>query len=392
MTKPISPVLLIGTSFSAAPLLHVLKAMGLEVAVCGAAPDDPCVAWADHYFPIDYSDSEELLELVRQEKFSALCPSCNDYAYLSAATVSAILGYSGFDLPDATTILHNKAAFRAFAQRHGFPVPRAKPADAHDLAALHYPVLVKPTDSFSGRGCVKLSSPEDLSEAIEEAILASRQSRALVEEFIEGTLHSHSAFLRSQSVVAEVFVDEFCTAYPFQVNCSNSPSRLEPKLRRQVRECINDLAKALGLVDGLLHTQFIVRGNEFYLIECMRRCPGDLYYHLVSYATGVPYIENYLRPFLGQSMTFPVTFTTIPWARHTLSLSSNAVIWSFNHRIPAVETRYFPLRESGSFVREAPYGKFAILFARFEDTERLFDITPALQDYIVLNTGELFCS
>ncbi|GAB6041968.1 ATP-grasp domain-containing protein [Endothiovibrio diazotrophicus] len=384
------PILLVGTSFSAAPLLHALKAMGRQVAVCGAAPNDPCVAWADRYFPIDYSDPHALLELVRSEGFSALCPSCNDYAYLSAATAATALGLPGFDRPEATTTLHDKAAFRAFAQREGLPVPRARPADAATLSDLRYPVLVKPTDSFSGRGCVKLDDPAGLPEAITEARRVSRRAEAVVEEFIDGALHSHSAFLRGQAVAAEVFVDEFCTVYPYQVNCSNAPSRLGAALRRRVRESIDHLATTLDLTDGLLHTQFMVRGDEFFLIECMRRCPGDLYSHLVSLSTGVPYIENYLRPFLGQPMAFPEQ-TAIPWARHTLSLPTDAVIWSFSQRLPAAEVRYYPLRESGSQVRGAPYDKFAILFARFEETGRLFEITPALQDYLSLNTGEQTC-
>lgn len=251
-------ILLIGTSFSAAPLAQVLKRWGKTVAVCGSLPYDPCVAWADLYFQIDYSDPQALKELVTQESFSALCPSCNDYAYLSAASVANELGYLGFDDPETTLILSNKAHFRAFTAQHGLPAPRARKVivDHCDLADLDYPLLVKPTDSFSGRGVTRIENRENLDIALSSAMETSRQAQVVVEEFIEGSLHSHSAFLKDQTIAADFLVDEFCTVYPYQVDCSNSPSYLNEIVHTRMRQCITELAHALHLCDGLLHTQF----------------------------------------------------------------------------------------------------------------------------------------
>ena len=60
-----------------------LKANGQAVAVCGVSLEDPCHAYADHANPIDYSQRDLLLDLVRRESIDYLCPSCNDYSYLS---------------------------------------------------------------------------------------------------------------------------------------------------------------------------------------------------------------------------------------------------------------------------------------------------------------------
>ena len=381
-------VLLVGSSFSAAPLLDALKSMGKEVAVCGNLPTDPCVTWADAYYSLDYSDPQALADLVKTESFSALCPSCNDYSYLAATAVASMLGLPGFDCPETTSILHNKARFRDFAMRHGIPVPRAWILiDAENWAttAFPYPLLVKPTDSFSGRGICKVESSNELAPAIEAGQLASQQGKVLVEEFIDGTLHSHSAFLSGQIIAEDFFVDEFCTVYPYQVNCSNSPSHLSIAIRNRVRDCITEIAQLLSLTDGLLHTQFMVRGHDIYIVECMRRCPGDLYYHLVSLSTQVAYIQNYLRPFLGEVIIPSPKHGNIPWARHTISLPTSAIVWSLGHKIPSSEVRLFPLRESGSLIGQAPYDKSAIIFARFDDQKELFRITPDLHELITLD-------
>lgn len=381
-------VLLVGTSYSAAPLLLALRGRGLSVAVCGARPDDPCVALADAYHPLDYADREALLQLVATQAFDFVCPSCNDYAYLSAAYVAERLGLPGFDRLETATLLHNKALFRDFAAASGIPSPRAVRLgdDTPDPARLQLqpPVLVKPVDSFSGRGVVKLEDLSQLADSLAAARRESRSSAILVEEFVAGTLHSHSAFLAGGAIVEDFFVDEFCEVYPYQVDCSNHPSRLPAAVRDAVRSAIATLAERLALADGLLHTQFISGPRGVFLIECMRRCPGDLYYHLIEFSTAARYVENYVAPFVAQAFRAPATGEAQPWARHTISFPRDTFFWSFGQAIPAEEVRTFPLCESASLVRAAPYGKAAIVFARFRSPEAAFAETQTLRDHLTL--------
>ncbi|PTU67281.1 carbamoyl-phosphate synthase small subunit [Chromobacterium sp. Panama] len=383
-------VLLVGTSFSAAPLLFALRRRGFRVAVCGAQSSDPCVAYADAYHPLDYSDRETLLHLIQQQGYRYVCPSCNDYAYLSASYAAHRLGLPGYDTPAATAIIHNKARFRAHAEAIGLSSPRARAAD--DPAAvrqLRLPLLVKPTDSFSGRGMQRVEQYAELAAALDQAKLESRDGEAVVEEFINGSLHSHSAFLAGGEIAHDAFVDEFCQTYPYQVDCSNSPSRLSETVKTRVRDEVLRLAASLCLADGLIHTQFINGPDRPYLIESMRRCPGDLFYHLVEFSTGGRYLDSYVAPFIGQALP---SYTPAPlsyWARHTVSFATETVFFSLSPKLPqALDIRVFPLAESASAVRPAPYGKAAIVFARLSDQEALFDIAPRLASFFPAHTLE----
>jgi hypothetical protein len=383
--------LLVGTSYGAAPLLMALKSFGFSVAVCGARPDEPCVALADTYHAIDYSDRNALLRLVSEQRYAFICPSCNDYAYMAAAYVAECLGLPGFDRLETATLLHDKARFRDFAATSGLPSPAAVTVrDGADAATsrLHPPLLVKPSDSFSGRGVSRVANLSRLPKAIAEAMRETRLGTVVVEEFIVGTLHSHSAFVASGRIIEDFFVDEFCEIYPYQVDCSNHPSRLPETVRDEVRCAIATLADRLALADGLLHTQFISGPRGIFLIECMRRCPGDLYYHLVEFSTAARYIENYVAPFVGRPMRASATDVGTAWARHTISFPNDTVFWSFAHAIPAREIRVFPLCESASLVRAAPYGKAAILFARFDTSAEAFAVTQHLRDHLTLFASE----
>lgn len=383
-------ILLVGTSFSAAPLLLTLRQQGFLIAVCGAQPDDPCVALADAYHPLDYADPQALLALIQREGYRHVCPSCNDYAYLSACHAANLLGLPGYDTAQVSATLHNKTRFRAHAQAIGLSAPRACAADdTAALQALSLPLLVKPSDSFSGRGMQRVTRYEDLDAAIAAARQASRSGGAVVEEFISGSLHSHSAFLQDGQILQDVFVDEFCQTYPYQVDCSNAPSCLSDTVKDRVRQEILRLVQSLQLVDGLLHTQFIDHDGQPYLIEPMRRCPGDLYYHLVTFSTGMPYLENYVAPFAGLPMRGGQPAAAACWARHTISFAQDSVFFSLSPQIPAAQdVRIFPLADSAASIRAAPYGKAAIVFARLPDTATLFDLTPKLGSLFPANTLE----
>jgi formate-dependent phosphoribosylglycinamide formyltransferase (GAR transformylase) len=378
--------LLVGSSFSAAPIFFVLKKYGLHVSVCGNVKTDPCHQYADASLYIDYSKPEELVSVLQSEKFDYLVPTCNDYSYMSCALVAEKHGFVGFDRHEVAAILHTKSEFRQVIEKHLLPGPRfrkQKEEQPIEAGRLRFPLLVKPIDSFSGRGMTKVMSNAELPTAVRDALQASRSGEVVLEEFIDGSLHSHSAFIEKQKVVLDFFVDEFCTVYPYQVNCSNYPSVLSDGIRSAVRGAINQLASILGLNDGLLHTQFIASGDEFWIIECMRRCPGDLYGALIGFSTGVDYADLFARPFLN--MQLPTESREIAakyFGRHTISKESPLVNFSFSHNIPATNVEIVPLKSSGEKLGVAPFDKLAILFAEYSNRETMLDVTPRLADFV----------
>lgn len=384
-------VLLVGSSFSAVPFFYCLKRRGFHVSVCGALKNDPCHEYADASIFVDYSDRERLLEVVESHGFDYLVPVCNDYSYLSSAWVAEKMGHPGFDDFSIAEQLHTKAAFRQVLTDRSLPCPAAIEF-GDELDGLNrvpdFPVLVKPVDGFSGRGISRVGEKEALAVAVERARQASRSARVLVESYVEGQLCSHSAFLRAGRVVVDFFVDEYCTVYPYQVNCSNHPSIISMKWRDVIRSAIEDIAGYLGLSDGLIHTQFMVNDADVFIIECMRRCPGDLYGHLVELSTGVPYHDLYLRNFIGESLPDGVVYSSRPFGRHTVSSKLPGVMTSFRFRGDALNSEIFSLKGSGESIGAAPFDKAAIVFSEFPSERAMFDQVPEFADRVELSFYE----
>lgn len=364
-------VLLIGSSFSAMPFLFALKRLGADVTVIGKYESDPCHNFVEHSIYEDYSNPEVLLEVCRTHGFDYIVPTCNDYSYVAGSAVADILGLPGFDSPKVTTILHTKDAFRAFCAEIGVPAPQilGEVTAEHGIdavaAKLAGPALIKPVDSFSGRGVELVHHAEELRPAVARATAMSRTKRAVVENFVEGALHSHTAFIADGKIVWHDFVDEFCEVYRYQVDRSRYPTRLTAALRASVQESIARIVAALGLCDGLLHTQFIASEEAFWIIECMRRCPGDLYGHHFKFSFGYDYEAEFVAGFVGRQPAAPTADgARVAIERRVLSVDDPAAFFAVELQAEHANAIFVPLKESGQKLEAAPFDKAGILFLK----------------------------
>lgn len=371
-------VLLVGSSFSAMPMLKCLRERGLAVTTIGKYKNDPCHRYSDMQILEDYSDPNTLLQICREQTFDFIVPTSNDYSYMSAAFVANEMGFPGFDEAESTNIIHYKNRFREFCQTINVPVPKiyGKLAvhNKIELADFKGKALVKPVDSFSGRGVTLVHDANEAALAATAAFKMSKSGSAVVEEFVEGTLHSHTAFLRSGRVEWYDFVDEFCSVHPYQVDRSHYPSRLNALTRSAVNEAISKIVSELNLVDGLLHTQFIASESEYWIIESMRRCPGDLYGHHFRYALEFDYEDSYVCGFIGERPKFPRRDSAISKVeRCVISTSENLPFFASGFRAANREVVFVPLKESGQLLDAAPFDKAGIAFFIGEASGAAFD-------------------
>ncbi len=382
--------LILDAGFASLPLQQAVKIAGFRTLVCSGKEQDAGMQTADITCNQNYADSEAVLKIAQQHHVSAVLPGVTDISYLSGCRVAHTLGLPGFDTPEVSDTIFLKDKFRAWALGKGLPVPQAA-WTAEQARHLTLPLLVKPVDAYSGNGITKVTDWAMLDMAIETARSASPGKQYVVENFCEGALYSHSAFIRNGEIACEFFVDEYCTVYPWQVNSSSLSQNLSSGMRDSVSECMQSIVNDLRLVDGLLHTQFIASEDQFWLIELTRRCPGDLYSRLIELSTGVNYAEWFVAPFLG--VPNPVAprrpAQTRAIARHTVSVDRAMRFTGFNFKsLPADLVEMIPLTRPGGLVGPAPGDRAGLIFAEFRDDAALRQMTPHLKDYFLLNAYE----
>ena len=373
-----SRVLLVDTNVSSAPIHDLLVRLGHEVFVVGANPRDFLAKVSKHHIDLDYGNLDLLRECVDALEFDYIVPGCNDLSYQVCSLLAEERGGVGIDMPDAARAISSKDKFRSVAQRLGLPVPKVYVLGE---SAISTAVIVKPVDAFSGRGVtvVEDGAHDKLVLAVERARSFSRTQQYLIEEFVFGQLYSHTAFIADGRVWGDFFVEEHCTVNPFVVDTSRVIFDMPDALRDSLRENVATLARELKLGDGLVHTQFILGKEQYWLIEVTRRCPGDLYSRLIELSTGFSYVENYVRPFLGGKGPGSQPPLQKSWVmRHTVSRAEGGAFGSIGFTVPLAIEVFVPLITTGDELKGSPYGRAGLLFARAsskEDLGALFDLT-----------------
>jgi biotin carboxylase len=244
----------------------------------------------------------------------------NAVSYLARSeSIDRIVALDEFDLEMASTLrehlripgmgettvryFRDKLAMRMRAQEHGVPVPEFVPIQNYDrireyLATVPPPWVLKPRLSASAIGIKKLERAEELWPILDQ--LADRQSFHLIERFIPGNVYHVDSIVSEGKVVfaeAHGYVNP-----PFQVYhggglfATNTLEIGSPE-ERALRDLNSKVARALGLIRGVLHTEYI-RGDadgRFYFLETAARAGGAFIVEMIEAATGINLWREWAR-------------------------------------------------------------------------------------------------
>ena len=358
-------VVLVDAGFSARPLKQAIETAGYRVHTVGVRKTDAlAIENPQHHF-LDYSNVNDLRKLIEQLKPAAVLPGCTDLSYEVCCQLAESGLTEGFESSDNLRQLHDKAAFRALCQRHDILVPQTF-ASIDEALLASCPLVVKPTDAFSGKGITVLEAPTSTSIrfAQEAAIGASRSKNFVMEECVKGQLFSFSAFLSAGRVDQAFSVVEYGFVNPLVVDTSFvvDAKSTEIILARHTEV----LCAALGITNGLFHIQYILTADGPCLIEVTRRCPGDLYSELIYRSLGFDYAARYTSSFLPETrpaVSRPPSDTRYRHViRHTVTGSKTGYLASLEFKNSEALKAWYPLAVSGAAMAPSPSGRVGVAF------------------------------
>ena len=372
-------ILLLDTNFSAKPIYDFLQKKG-NVFVMGNRPDDYLAKICRNYINQDYANIDEVLSFIEESKIDYLVPGGNDFSYNICSKINQITkNFFNIDTPKIDDIINDKEKFRKFGLKNNLHVPKLINED-NILSSL--PVIIKPVDAYSGHGITIINdnNKDKIEEAISIAKSYSIKQQCVIEEYIQGQLYSHSAFISNGKIIEDFIVKEFCSTNKYVVDISFVDNHFPKDVLALLREDIEKIAENLKLTDGLIHTQFIVDKHDFWLIEITRRCPGDLYSELIEFSTGFPYAEYYARPFLNiKNPTYSELRTDKNILRHTISFKKESHFKYLRIREELKIRKLFPLVQPGDIVQESPFGRVGLLFTEFNEETDMLKVIPQFE-------------
>lgn len=300
-------ILILNGTISEIPIIKKAQEMGFYVVTTGNMPELPGHSAADEYIPEDYSDCEAVLRLVRENGIEGIVSCANDFGVITSAYVAENMGWKGHDTYANARLMHHKNEFKDYFLAKGLPTPFYKVFGSPDEAKAYcrdctYPVVVKASDLTGGKGIRRAENYEEAQSAIDTAFAMSRIKQVLIEQYIEGVQQSIVVFLKDRKIAVTSSSNIYCMKNPYLVQAETYPAENFAAVRDKLHKVMLTMAEDLGLVDGILSFQYIVKDGVPYVIDMMRRCFGNETLLLADVMTGFPWEEAYIRAALGMSL------------------------------------------------------------------------------------------
>lgn len=288
----IKKILIIGVSDYLNPIINILKKKKILFYLVGL--NNKKSEFNKKIIKINYLDKEKVLKIAKKIGITHIIPDCNDTSYLTASYVANKLKIQGYEQLRISKLLLNKRLFYFFCLKNKIKIPKFYYCKKEQLLKknIKFPILIKPEESYSGIGIIKIDKKKILKKI-------NYKNKLLFSEFIKGELYSHSCFVNKNKIINSYFVKEYCLNYPYTVDFSKTERRGNNKSQEKVIKVVSKLIKLLKIQSGLVHTQYIVNKNNIYLIEVTRRLPGDFYNELIKLSYGNNnYLNNYINNFV----------------------------------------------------------------------------------------------
>ncbi|RLA49453.1 MAG: phosphoribosylglycinamide synthetase [Gammaproteobacteria bacterium] len=383
-------ILILNGSHSEIPLINAAKNLDYKVITAGNDPSLPGHKYADEYCNEDFSDKEAVLSLAVDLGIDAICSPANDFGALTAAYVAEALNLPGHDTYETALTLHHKDRFKIFTEKHDFPSPRAKSFSGSDKAIrfvedLELPLIVKPVDLTGGKGVSVIHENKQALQAVRSALSMSRVGRIVVEEYFDGTLHSFSSFIVNGEVTFYFSDNEYSYINPYLVTTSAAPATNIDRFATRLIQSVEYISKVLGLVDGVVHIQYLADGDSFSIIEITRRCSGDLYPYPVSMACAVDWGEVIVKAEAGWEATNLTESRQRGFVgRHCLMSEGNGVIKDIfiSDKIRSYIVDKYLWRNKGDLIGDFMSTKIGVLVLSYPSIDEMEDITANISSHV----------
>jgi biotin carboxylase len=288
-------------------MVRKAKALGLRVLVLQhpeRAAAAPCPS-ADVLRIVDYTDLAAVAaaagELRESDGFAAAV-SFNEPALEAAGHVNDLFGLGGTGLA-VTRRMRDKWAMRRALDGSGLaPVgaaPLTERAGIDRFADRYgYPLIVKPADGTASYGVFRLDGPRDADAVWQQvtALRGHRMQRAsmplsvgdfIIEQYVDGAEFSVECFSFAGRHVVIAVTEKLTADEHFAELGHLMPARLDAQAEAALREATSRLLDAVGLRDGLSHTEIRLGRDGPAIIETHNRFGGDGIQRLVEGAFGI---------------------------------------------------------------------------------------------------------
>ena len=304
--------IVLGGTIPHCELIRQLKNRGYYTILVDYYDNPPAKEFADMHIKESTLDEDKVLAIAEQYNADLTISGCVDQANKTACYVLEKMGkhypYSYQKASDITA----KSYMKRVMLDNGIPTAKyisveksfdASILDNLEVYGLHYPVIVKPTDSNSANGVKKALNKKELEQYLSEALEISRTSRAIIEEFMTGAEISAYCYIHHHKAKLLMSAERICVTEGENKTIRNyatiAPARISHQASLNAELVAEQIANACGIDNTPFFFQGMVSGDEVKVIEFAPRVAGGISFKTIKDNTGFDDIEAVIDSYLG---------------------------------------------------------------------------------------------
>lgn len=303
-------VLLIGGGIGQLHLARKLHDKGIYFVVVAYNIIDEVRLLANKVIKQDLFDLEGVLAIAKEEKVEAVLSDQHDLFIPTVAYVAEHMNLPGNRYEQVITYC-DKNKFRTVCDQVGVPVPKHHDVTNSAISLSEYglslPVMVKPADSQSSVGVVKVVDENELQPALTNAISLSRSGSAIIEEFFVGQEIVCEGVIQDGNYYNLDFADRVYFNLPDKfIPCQTIfPSAIPDDVKQRIMECEKRIAQFEQPRFAIVHSEYLWNKdtNEIRCVESALRGGGVfISSHLIPACTGIDINDVLIDYALGKQI------------------------------------------------------------------------------------------
>jgi biotin carboxylase len=307
--------IIIGAGTEQEKIYHLAKEMGLKILSTDINPQAHCVQFSDKFVMASTRNPEQTIDALKAININnpiGVITLANDVP-LTVARVAEHYGLPAMSPRTAENFASKMLMKQAF-QKAGVPTPRYKVVESYEEAR-HFvenvnvtAYIIKPNDGRGSLG-VRYFERDVFTLALFDEVSAIANGAAiLIEEFIVGMQISSESYLRENEIftpaLAERNYEKLQETKPIVLEDGGTiPPILASGMEDKIDEVILQAANSLGLEEGTIKGDLVVRDGQIYVIEMAGRLSGGWFASdQIPAASGVDLVKAQLLYALGREV------------------------------------------------------------------------------------------
>lgn len=303
-------VLLIGGGIGQLHLAKKLKANGVDFIIIAYNIMDELRSMANKVIEHDLFDLDGVLAIAKEKKINAVLSDQHDLFIPTVAYVAEQMHLPGNKYSQVITYC-DKNKFRSVCDHVGVPVPKHHEVFNVQTAInefdLELPVMVKPADSQSSVGVIKIDKKNEIEKALSNAISLSRSGSAIIEEFFSGHEVVCEGLIQDGVYYNLNFADRVYFNLPdlFIPSQTIFPSSIPNEVKHRIVEYEKSIAQYVKPQFAIVHSEYLwnKETDEIRCVESALRGGGVfISSHLIPACTGIDINQILINFALGESI------------------------------------------------------------------------------------------